>query len=144
MAADAADEISSRSPRTRSGPPVWLLPAAAALAAVLLVPVFLPEPADTLRSTQAAVQPAPNARLEEAPDSFEWPFVSGARSYEVVLRDAGATEVWRSGDVSGERVAAGDARALMDAGGTFLWTVEATTPGGTTELGPYQFTIANQ
>ena len=35
-------------------------------------------------------------------------------------------------------------RERMTEGGTFLWTVEATIPGGTTELGPYQFTIAEQ
>ena len=138
----AAGEISARRPRSRR--PVWLLPAAAALAAVLLVPLFVGEPGDALRGPQDVVTPAHNAQLAAAPAHFEWPFVPGATAYEVVLRDAGAAEVWRSGETTAQRVATDEVRGLTADGGTFLWTVEVTVPGGTTELGPYQFTIAEQ
>lgn len=145
-AAAAAEDIAGRNASKSSTAPArgfaWLLPAAAALAAVLLVPLFIVDDNDTLRNPAAAVTPAQAETLASAPVLLRWPAVPGADRYVVILRDAGATEVWRSAAVTDPELSP-DASALdiLEAGGTFIWTVEATTPGATTELGPFQFTV---
>lgn len=145
-AAAAADDIARRDaarPEPTAAPRrfPWLL-AAAAVAAVVLVPMLIVDVDDGLRNPGVAVEPAQAATLTSPPARFSWPTVPGANRYTLVLRDAGAGEVWRSAPV-GDPEFSPDAslRGILTAGGSFIWTVEAATPGATTELGPFQFTV---
>lgn len=142
-AEDIAGRDDSRSQTTTARRHTWLMPAAAALAAVMLVPMLIDNNDDTLRNPVATVAPAQSATLAGAPARFRWPAVPGADRYIVILRDAGASEVWRSATVlTPELSPDSSAMNMLAAGGTFIWTVEAQTPGATTELGPFQFTVA--
>lgn len=145
-AAAAAEDITQRSStnKTDAAPPrrfAWML-AAAAIAAVMVVPMLIIENDDTLRGQDANVLPVHTAQLSSPPTNFRWTAVPGADRYTLVLRDAGADEVWRSAAVRNPELSPDpSAQGVLSAGGTFIWTIEATTPGATTELGPYQFTV---
>lgn len=128
--------------RSRPGRFLWLASAAAVLAAVLVMPMLWIEGDDGLRRPNVLVVPGQGAQLGDVPEQFEWPYVPGADSYILVLRNAGAEVLWRSASVSEQRLEIdGTSRLLLETGGTYIWTVEASTPSAVVELGPFQFSV---
>lgn len=127
----------------------WLQGAGIAAALVLAVSVWalaprLMTPPDerVVRSQDTNVSPPNGAEIAKPPEILRWPSQAGASSYRVKVRDAAANVIWsaESGDASQIEVPQ-DLSDRLSAGGTFLWTVEATFGGSVDELGPYSFEI---
>jgi hypothetical protein len=136
--AEASRDAAAGRPSRR----VWLAAAAAALAAVALLPLLLREPADQVRGTANEVRPADGAVLERAPEVLAWPAEPGARAYRVRLFQADATPLWDSGEVAGPPVRLpAEQLAGMRAGGSWYWTVEALGPVQRRRLGPFWFQL---
>jgi hypothetical protein len=124
---------------------VWLAAAAAALAAVALVPLLLRAPADRVRGTADDVRPADGAVLEKAPEALAWPPEPGARAYRVRLFQADASPLWDSGEVTGPPVRLpAEHQGGMRAGGSWYWTVEALGPVQRRRMGPFWFQLRSR
>jgi hypothetical protein len=162
-AEQAANEIAARQQTTGRKPVaarttpawvrwtlIWLVPAAAVIAFVALIPGGLWGPPsqpgladDPVRGAAGGIEPAHQSIWPEPPGRFQWPAVAEARGYRLIVRDAAAEPVWQSDllERTDYRLAGEGLQRTLRSGGTFLWTVEAQTPGGIVELGPYWFRV---
>ena len=163
-AAAAATPSESRSPgdegrSRRRGRRLRLLAAAAALLGMVglgwLVglPRRVPDEDGDLRRGPAAaveeegVRPAPEARLAGPPRQLVWPAREGALSYRVILYDAGASPLWRSGPLATTHLALPDAaRSRLAAGESYFWVVEVGRgeDAAVSRLGPFWFSVEGE
>ena len=124
-------------PPVRRRMPQWVPPAMAAVALLAFLPLlWKPGGEHVMRGEDAAVLPAPGARLDAAPDRLSWSSAAGT-ACRVTLRTASADVLLRSGAIL-------DGALVLDAStrtrlvpGDYLWTADC----GGQSLGPYAFTV---
>jgi hypothetical protein len=135
-------------PRAGRGRP-WLLAAAAVLAMILL-PLFLWLPGDrvedrTRGETSLDVTPAPESSLPSPPRELSWPAEPGASGYRVRLFDDRAEPLWESARIVEPRIQlpgeAIEAMAAAGAGAAFVWIVEVEGASYEDRLGPFWFRV---
>lgn len=85
--------------------------------------------------------PANGADLDAPPIEFSWPLQADAKSYRVILRDASARIIWRSGQVTANRASLHVPVATTLAPQTYYWTVEVERSESIRELGPFWFRL---
>lgn len=154
-AQDAGREIRRRDAGTEQAATVWTRwSRPIAIAAALVLALYFvfdaslappPGPDYSVRGTASSdVVPQHRSTLRELPVQFEWPTQAGATGYRVTLRDADATPLWRTvSSVRNEALVPDDVRDRLDAGATYLWTVEVEGPAADNTLGPFWFEVSD-
>jgi len=132
---DAITARHSPSPRWRT--PRWLPLAAAAAVVIAILPgLGLFDGQRVTRGGDPSVQPVSGAMLSTAPSELRWQTPAGV-TCRVVLRDASANLLLRSGSVQAGQLSLDNAVQQRLQAGEFLWTAEC----GDRVLGPYAFSV---
>ncbi len=136
-------EASPAAPRDRRPTRrAWLAgAAAAALGAVVLVPLLLREGGDRVRGTEGQTRPADGAMLGEPPATLSWPAQPGATGYRLKLFRGDASPLWQTEVTDASASLPAEVRLGMRAGGSWYWTVEADGPVQRRRQGPFWFEL---
>ncbi len=134
---------------TRRSVAGWLA-AAAALAVLgigILFAVRARPAGDAVRggrdaASAAGVSPAAGSTLAAPPETLRWLGQKGAETYRVKLFDQSGRAIWESGFLTSPSAnVPAAARASLQAGKSYFWTVEVFQAAETLRLGPYSFSL---